>query len=119
MKKLVSALFILGSLASFGCSGGGEDLPEVDCETVTVPTYSQVTALDKCTTCHSSTLTTPVDRNNAEEGYNFDTYEGAVEHATAMVDEVYHGSMPPAGEPDLTEAEKDQLYAWGLCGTPE
>ena len=119
MKKLVSALFAFGSLAALACSGGKEELPEVDCETVTVPTYAEVTGLNKCTTCHSSTLTTPADRNDAPHGYNFDTYDGAVEHATKMVEEVYGGDMPPAGEPDMTEAEKDQLYAWALCGTPE
>lgn len=118
MKSLISTVALIGSLLALGC-GSGEELPEIDCATAMVPKYSEMTAFRKCTECHSSQLTTAAARHDAEMGYDFDTYAGATDHATKIVEEVYEGKMPPADEPQLTEDEKQQLYAWGLCGTPE
>jgi hypothetical protein len=50
---------------------------------------------------------------------NFDTKEAATDEATEAAHEVYEGAMPPADtQIVLTNAEKDALYRWTLCGTP-
>ncbi len=120
MKRRVSALLVLSSFWILGCSSPEEEdnLPAVDCATVNVPRFAEVSAIAVCTDCHHSALISPQARNNAQRGYNFDSYEGAVNYATEMVEEVYEGSMPPPTATQLTESQKQQLYAWGLCGTP-
>ncbi|MFY0534886.1 hypothetical protein [Nannocystis pusilla] len=53
----------LAPLAAVACGGGEEsddagDGPEIDCATATAPKFSEMSAVwNKCTTCHSSTLT--------------------------------------------------------------
>jgi len=106
---------LLAPVLLVGCE---EELPEIDCNTVTVPTYSEVTIWPKCTSCHASTLTGDA-RNDAPEDVNFDTYEAAKEHAEKAVEEVFEGKMPEPDPSIITEEEKQSLYAWGLCGTPE
>lgn len=110
MKKLIFTASL--SLAA-GCGG----LPEVDCATVTVPKYSEVTILNSCNACHSSALSGEA-RQDAPDSVNFDTYEAAVKDAEDAVSEVYGGSMPPEGY-QVTEEQRQALYAWGLCGTPK
>lgn len=102
---------------------GGEDeeleLPDVDCDGADVPTYADVAAFDTCTNCHSSERTGDM-RNDAPDDDNFDTYEAAAEIADEAAHEVYEGEMPPDGSGfSLTEDEKQDLYLWALCGTPE
>lgn len=96
---------------------GSEELPEVDCSK-DVPTYAQVAAIEICTNCHSSELSGAA-RNNAPADDNFDTYAGAEEKATEMVEEVFGGDMPPKGTFTLTDAQKQELYLWALCGAME
>jgi uncharacterized membrane protein len=92
----------------------GHDEPEVSC-TGTIPTYDEVEAFDKCTTCHSSALTGTV-RNGATVGVDFDTEAGAEAHAEEIVHEVSEGAMPPPPTNiTLSAAEKDELYKWALC----
>ena len=114
--------FILVSLSigllSAGCGESGGDLPDVDCGSVTVVPFTQVTLLSEtCTGCHSSTLAGEA-RGGAPASINFDTYDSAKASAESAVAAVYNGSMPPGGS-DLPTDQKDQLYAWGLCGTPQ
>jgi uncharacterized membrane protein len=116
MKKF-AILGTLLSLVAVGCASEG-DLPEVDCATVQVDSYAQVTGFAKCTGCHS-TQVSGAARNSAPAGWNFDTYAGASHDPTQIVHEVYEGAMPPSGYPPLTAVEKDQIYAWGLCGAPQ
>lgn len=102
----------------FGCSGGGSDglqLPDnVDCNG-TPPSYEQVTALTKCTTCHSSSKS-GAQRAKAPTDVNFDTQAAAEAHAEEAASEVNKGDMPPRGSGiTLTDAEKQQLYDWALC----
>lgn len=114
----------LAPLAAAACGGGEEsddagDGPEIDCATVTVPKFSEMSAVwGKCTTCHASTLT-GASRVNAPVGVDFDTYAAAKTNAATAMHEVYEGAMPPAGLPALSEDEEDQLYRWASCGTPE
>ena len=59
MKSLcvLTAVLMLGGVG-IGCGGDDEEeLPEVDCDTGTIPKYADVTILNKCTTCHDSKKT--------------------------------------------------------------
>ena len=69
-----------------------------------------------CTSCHASTLTN-ADRQSAPEGVDFDSYEAAMADREHAASEVAAGTMPPGG--GLTDAEKDELYAWVRCGMPQ
>jgi hypothetical protein len=99
----------------------GEELevPEVDCDAEEVPTFAEVAAFEKCTTCHSSELS-GAERNGAPADDNWDEYEEAMEHAELIAHEVFEGEMPPEESGiTLTAAEEDDLYLWALCGAPE
>jgi uncharacterized membrane protein len=98
---------------------GEIELPEVECSGADVPGYDEVAAFDVCTNCHSSELTGDA-RNDAPPEYNFDTHEDAADEAEEIAHEVFEGEMPPAGSGfSLSQAEKDELYLWALCGAPE
>ena len=114
LALLLSALFLPA------CDGGGgEDGPNVDCGTAMVPKFAEVSAFNKCTTCHSSKLTTPAARKGAPSAVNYDTHAAAKANADLGMHEVYEGEMPPQGNPTLTEAEKTQIYNWASCDTPQ
>lgn len=116
-RVLRVALFGIG--VSFSASGCGSDLPDVDCNAQPVPTFGEVTALQKCTECHSS-MRSGAARREAPGSVNFDTYEAAKGKAEEGAEEVYGGDMPPEGSGvSLTAEEKQQFYVWALCGTPQ
>lgn len=56
-------------------SACGSGLPDVDCSG-TIPAFADVTALKKCSSCHSSTLSGS-QRHDAPSGVNFDTEAAA------------------------------------------
>jgi len=125
MQRLAS--LVLGALLLFlpGCGGadgeGSEDseAPEIDCEHETVPTYAQVRAFNVCTNCHS-TANEGLERNGAPPSLNFDVYAIASDAAPRIVNQVSMGNMPPASSGfSLTAEEKDELFVWAECGTPE
>ena len=125
MQRLAS--LVLGAFALLlpGCGGGdGEgsedsETREIDCEHEAVPTYAQVRAFNVCTNCHSS-ANEGLARNGAPPSLNFDVYAIAVDAAPRIVNQVAMGSMPPAGFGfSLTDEEKDELFVWAECGTPE
>jgi cytochrome c5 len=136
MKSIAWSLTMLGALSlivacgddsgdddegSSGDAGEQEepDLPDVDCDAQDIPTFEEVAAFDKCTTCHSSELS-GAERNGAPADDNWDTYEEAMEHADEIAHEVFEGEMPPEGSGmTLTATEEEELYLWALCGTPE
>jgi uncharacterized membrane protein len=102
------------------CDDGGdeEEGPDVDCATATVPKFAEMTAWAKCTNCHSSALTGAA-RNAAPEGINYDNFGDARNNAELAMHEVFEGEMPLPGSPQLTEQEKQQIYNWASCGTPQ
>jgi hypothetical protein len=112
---------VLGLLA-FGCGSSsnsdGGDQPTVDCSKDTPAAFSTITAFDTCTTCHSSTLTGAA-RSGAPSGLDFDTFAVAKANASEAVSELEEGGMPPSGSPKPSAAEKQALYVWAECGTPE
>jgi uncharacterized membrane protein len=118
-SKLRVSLFCLGLAALAPACGDSESKPEVDCQSGPIPTYSEVAVLTtNCANCHS-TGKTGAARENAPVAVNFDTYDAAKKSAEQAVIEVYGGSMPPAGKAAPTEAQKQALYKWALCGTPQ
>ena len=97
----------------------GEGGPDVDCDAVVVPKFSEVTAFAKCTGCHTAEVDDQVLRAGAPVGVDFDELAPAREWAAAAMDEVFAGDMPPEREPQPTAEEKQQIYNWASCGTPE
>lgn len=116
--SLFLGITLCSGLLLLGACGGEHSLPEVDCDAVTVPTYSELTIIGACTMCHASTLEGG-NRNAAPPGIDYDTYQLAMESAEHGAEEVYEGSMPPPGIGNVTEQEKQDYYAWALCGTPQ
>ena len=114
-KNQLRTLASLAALLVISACGGDEDTPEdVDCSG-TIPTYADVTALQKCATCHSSQKT-GADRRSAPPSVNFDTEAAANMHAQAAATEVNEGAMPPSGSGvTLTADEKQALYKWAEC----
>ena len=119
--KWLTCILLVGTLSACGSEDEEEEeLPEVDCSATPIPTFDQVTAFSQvCTNCHSSTLSGE-DRNDAPTPVNFDTYANAQAYAEKAAEEVFEGEMPPedSGE-TLTADQKEDLYLWALCGTPE
>lgn len=102
-----------------GCGDSGTGGGDIDCTTVAVKKYSELgVAFSKCTSCHSSTLVSPTDRQSATVGYDYDTYEGAKKFPDRIQARVEKGDMPPVGSPTLTATEADDLINWAACGTP-
>jgi uncharacterized membrane protein len=120
MRWAVS-LCLVAALAACGSEDeeeAGAELPEVDCSG-DVPTFDEVTAFSAvCTDCHSTSLSGD-DRNGAPARVNWDDYESARANAEDGAEAVFDGEMPPAGAGELTSVQKEELYRWALCGTPE
>lgn len=112
----MSRLLLLPALLC-GCQPAGPDEvpPTVDCDEADIQAYEDLPIWTSCTECHASDLT-GAWRKGAPEGVDFDSYDAAVAEAEDAAIEVYIGNMPFTG--DVTEEEKEQLYAWALCGTP-
>lgn len=109
-----------------GCAGATDAPPpdEVentspDCTQVTPPTFASLEAgtFSHCVGCHSSTLTGAA-RSGSPDRVNFDDYADAKAASQLAYVEVKRRAMPyPNGE-GITNAERNRLYEWVLCGTP-
>ena len=108
--------FALATVLLAAC-GPNEVTPTVDCSTVTIPKYSELTIWPTCTSCHASTASGS-KREDAPGDVNFDSYAAAQASAAKAAATVNGGSMPPSGEAQPTADQKAALYAWALCGTP-
>ena len=120
MRSLGLSIVLFAASLVWGCGGDDEEeeLPEVDCDGG-VPTYAEVDAFEKCTVCHSSEKM-GAERQDANEEFNFDTYAAAKHEPEEVAHEVFEGAMPPPESMiTLTDEEKEGLYLWTLCGTPE
>jgi len=117
MRALPTAVLIAVLIGgSMGCGSDDDDHddPDVSC-TGTIPTYAEVDAFDKCTTCHSSSLTGTA-RSSAPVDANFDTAAGAEAHDDEIAHEVSEGAMPPpASNITLTAAEEEEILKWAVC----
>lgn len=118
-KRFGIVAFGLSATLLFSACGGDDEGPEVDCETVTVPSFANMTAFDACTGCHSSALSGG-DRNGAPATVNFDTYDATMANIDEAIEEIFEGKMPPASSSaTLSPSARDEIYAWGECGTPQ
>jgi len=72
---------------------------------------------EHCAGCHSSQLITPAERQNATEGVNFDTAEGARAQDWLAWSQVRTGAMPQDGP--LSPADALLLWEWWSCGGPD
>ena len=105
-----------------GGGGGGPDGSPVDHPDAMdpcagpVPTFSQVSLFDVCTTCHSSQLSGGA-RQNAPQGIDYDTYQAAVNNAAQGVSAVMAGVMPLRGS--VTQQQKLDFYTWAACDEPQ
>jgi uncharacterized membrane protein len=114
VRALLALLALLPACAPDDSDPG----PDVDCSAVDVPKFSEMTAWARCTGCHTAAVDDPVLRGGAPVGVDFDELGAARVWAAAAMDEVYAGTMPPATEPQPTAAEKQQIYDWASCDTP-
>jgi hypothetical protein len=98
---------------------GGDDGPSADCKAGAIPSFTEVAVFAKCLGCHSTRVTGD-ERAEAPPDVNFDDYASAVAMAERAAQYVFRGIMPPvtAGVA-VTDTEKQQLYLWALCGTPQ
>ncbi len=119
LRTLSLALLLSAPLLPACDSGESEDGPDVDCDAVTVKKFSEITAWAKCVSCHNSQLTDASARQAAPLGIDFDTYSSARANAQTAMHEVYEGEMPPASSTQLTAEEKEQIYNWASCDTPQ
>ena len=104
-------LAFAAGLGSVACSKG---LPDVDCSG-DIPQLAEVSALQKCTTCHSSQKSGAA-RHGAPAAVNYDTETAARANAEDAASEVNGGDMPPkSSNITLSDAEKQALYKWALC----
>jgi len=116
MRALPTAVLMAAMFGTLiGCGSDDDDGdPQVSCAG-TIPTYAEVEAFGKCTTCHSSALTGPA-RSSAPADVNFDTEAGAESHDDEIAHQVTEGAMPPpASNITLTASEKDELLKWAVC----
>lgn len=123
--RWLACLFLASALAACGGEDddndgdNNDDLPQVDCSG-DIPAFDEVTAFSEvCTNCHSTGLS-GTERNGAPANINWDDYDSAQVHAEDGAEEVFDNDMPPPGSGHtLTNAQKEQLYRWALCGTPQ
>jgi uncharacterized membrane protein len=113
------SLALFGSAFAAGCGGDDESLPTVDCTTGDVPTFAQVNVFTNvCANCHGVDVAGE-DRQGAPADINFDDFASAKAHAEKAASEVNGGDMPPGGSDEIAPADKEALYKWALCGTPQ
>ncbi|MCA9691104.1 MAG: hypothetical protein R3A51_15955 [Nannocystaceae bacterium] len=110
----LSATFA-GGLACDSEGGEQDELPTVDCNSVEVPSFAEMTVWNNCVGCHSSQLSGAA-RQDAPSEFNYDSHEAAMFDPFETAEVVLEGEMPPTGE--LSQADKDLINIWAQCGTP-
>lgn len=126
LGALASAALIGGLVGAQGCNGN--EVPVIDCNTVTVKKYADLGIWKTCTNCHSTDRKGDA-RHEATVGYDYNTPAAAKATAKEAQDDVAGvlNPMPPVGEqtiddgsepPQPTEEEKQEFYAWVQCGQP-
>jgi len=115
-----TSLLAVALVLATGCGGGdgfGTGVPSVDCSQP-VPTFSEVLAFPRtCNSCHTVQIADNDPRRDAPDGMNYDVYAAAVQYAEPAAISVNEGTMPLSG--GLTYTDRDALFLWALCGTPQ
>lgn len=108
MFKSLSSLAVAWFISlNAACTSG--EVPAIDCSTATVKSFSELESLAYCVECHGS--------NRADKGIRYDSYDGAVQSASAGERSIADGSMPP--DSDMPEAMVLEFSTWVQCGQPE
>jgi mono/diheme cytochrome c family protein len=121
ITALLPLLWACGAPVAEGTSSGAE------CENGSTLDYESFGAkfmTDYCTQCHSSKLA-PSERNGAPSDHDFDSLEAIhetpeehIDHVAAAGSHVSNASMPPAGYPEPSRQEREELGRWLACGAP-
>ena len=114
MRWLMIPLFVLAVGCGSDTSEGncGASVPE-SCPS-SAPSYATDVAplLQKyCVSCHSAT--------GSEPGHLLDTQSGVAAAAEHVKSEVAGCSMPPSGSTAPTDAERETILAWLVCGAQD
>ncbi len=101
-------------------------LTETECppdSTLTYESFGEGFMASYCTDCHATTKTGAA-RNGATKDHDFDILAGIrgqamhIDQAAGIGPAAENRFMPPAGEPQPTDAERRQLAEWLSCGAP-
>jgi uncharacterized membrane protein len=65
----------------------------------------------RCFPCHSA--------DGVEQSHQLTDYDHVKGERMSIASQVASCSMPPAGSPELTSEERQQIIDWYTCGTPE
>jgi hypothetical protein len=113
---MARAWWIVGAVLVAGCSGSGEgscpkDLPP-SCPADAAGYAATIAPLlaGRCVSCHAP---------GGPSVHYLQTYAEVSALAGPVLDQVYACKMPPEGSPPFTEAEREQLLGWLVCGAPD
>jgi hypothetical protein len=111
-----------GSGGSGGASGGDMAMLVNGCPSFADPqpaqpadtwnTFAQGFFASYCTRCHSSTLTGPIARNGATDGFNWDDEQSVKGHLAMIRQAVGVANFMPPSAPVPTCAERQRLVEW-------
>jgi uncharacterized membrane protein len=127
---------LLGLLLATTMGHGGEGccheeavlgpLTETTCppaSTLTYENFGKSFVESYCTDCHSSELSGDA-RNGAPSFHDFDTLAGIravanhIDQTSGIGPAAENRNMPPEGEPQPTDAEREMLAEWIACNAP-
>jgi hypothetical protein len=116
-KYRVCTLLMLGGLVLGGCghpsslsymeNKAGTSSAALDYETVHTAVFAP-----SCTSCHSSA-------GGNSGGVNLENYASVFSNAARVKAAVSDGSMPPSGQPSLSETQKNLVLDWIDSGSPQ
>jgi uncharacterized membrane protein len=115
----VASLAVLAaacSSAPSAASDGGNAsacVAATSCPDAGAPSYASVVQpiiAGECLACHDT---------GGIAGYDESTYAKVAAQASAMLDQVNGCMMPPAGGPQMSDAQRVALTAWLRCGAPD
>lgn len=109
--RATAAALLLTSACGAAAATAPPAPPPVRCDAA-VPTYAadvRPILERRCFACHAG------DGPAAEE-HDFSRVETLRSQRRQLTDAVTARAMPPAGRPELTDAEGQTLLAWAACG---
>ncbi|MEZ4449058.1 MAG: hypothetical protein R3B09_06200 [Nannocystaceae bacterium] len=120
LKILTTLILSLAFTAGLACDregeeGEGDELPQVDCASATVPRFDEMSVWNSCVGCHSSKLS-GAGRSGAPSDFNYDSHEAALFDPFETAEVVVEGEMPPGG--GLSAADRELINTWAQCGAP-
>ena len=122
---LLLCLALLATAAACGGGDGAGDPTGSTCppgSTLSYETFGNDFMQSYCVECHASDLPA-AERMGAPTGVDFDTLEGIldrageIDSAAAAGPDATNTLMPPAEQPQPTEAERMMLGEWLACET--